>query len=353
MTARLMKGNEAVAEAAVAAGCRHYYGYPITPQNEIPEYLSRRLPEVGGVFIQAESEIAAINMVYGSSSAGARVMTSSSGPGISLKSEGLSYLAASELPAVIVNMMRGGPGLGGIQPSQGDYFQATKGGGHGDYRLLVLAPATVQELYDLTRLAFDLADRYRNPVMLLGDGLQGQMMEKIDLDEEVSPPPALPKPWAATGCRGRKKNIITSLYLDPHKLEEHNLRLQEKYRLMTENETRFDNYHTGDSEIVVVAYGTMARVAKGAVDAGRAQGINVGLFRPITLWPYPSKALKEAARGAKAVLTAEMSGGQMVEDVKLALEGRVPVHFYGRMGGVVPGSQEVLAEIQKIWREIS
>jgi 2-oxoglutarate/2-oxoacid ferredoxin oxidoreductase subunit alpha len=353
MTARLMKGNEAVAEAAVAAGCRCYYGYPITPQNEIPEYLSRRLPEVGGVFIQAESEIAAINMVYGSSSAGARVMTSSSGPGISLKSEGLSYLAASELPAVIINMMRGGPGLGGIQPSQGDYFQATKGGGHGDYRLLVLAPATVQELYDLTRLAFDLTDRYRNPVMLLGDGLLGQMMEKVEMDEEAPLPPAIPKPWATTGCRGRRKNIISSLHLDPYELEEHNLKLQEKYKLITENETRFDNYQTEDSEIVLVAYGTMARVAKGAVDAGRAQGIRVGLFRPVTLWPYPAEGLREAVRGAKAVLTAEMSGGQMVEDVKLALEGRVPVYFYGRMGGVVPGSQEVLAEIQRIWREIT
>jgi 2-oxoglutarate/2-oxoacid ferredoxin oxidoreductase subunit alpha len=353
MTARLMKGNEAVAEAAVAAGCRYYFGYPITPQNEIPEYLSWRLAEVDGVFIQAESEIAAINMVYGASSAGARVMTSSSGPGISLKSEGLSYLAGSQLPAVIINMMRGGPGLGGIQPSQSDYFQATKGGGHGDYRLLVLAPATVQELYDLTRLAFDLADRYRNPVMLLGDGLLGQMMEKVELEEDPPIPAAIPKPWAATGCRGRQKNIVNSLYLDPHQLEEHNLRLQEKYRLITENETRFEGYRTEDSEILLVAYGTMARVAKGAVDAGRAKGIKAGLFRPITLWPFPYKSLQETALGAKALLTAEMSSGQMVEDVRLALEGRLPVHFYGRMGGVVPGSQEVLAEIERIWREIS
>lgn len=348
MKTRLMKGNEAVGEAAISAGCRHYYGYPITPQNEIPEYLSYRMPEVGGVFIQSESEIAAINMVYGTSSTGARVMTSSSSPGISLKAEGISYLAGSELPAVIVNMMRGGPGLGGIQPAQGDYFQAVKGGGHGDYRVIVLAAASVQELYTFTLLAFDLADRYRNPVMLLGDGLLGQMMEEVEIPqtpEDDNPPE---EPWAATGCRGRARNIINSLYLDPHKLEAHNRKLQEKYKRVVEREQRFQEHHTEDCELLLVAYGTAARVSRGAVDEARALGIKAGLFRPQTLWPFPNRGLKEAARGARALLVVEMSSGQMVEDVKLGVQCSLPVHFYGRMGGIVPSAGEVLEEIKKI-----
>ncbi len=352
MKTKLLKGNEAVGEAAIAAGCRHYYGYPITPQNEIPEYLSRRLPEVGGVFIQSESEIAAINMVYGSSSAGARVMTSSSSPGISLKAEGISYLAGAQLPAVIVNMMRGGPGLGGIQPAQGDYFQATKGAGHGDYRLIVLAPASVQELYSFTRLAFDLADAYRNPVLILGDGLLGQMMEMVEIAEDSQAPASVSKPWATTGCRGRAKNIVNSLYLDPCKLEEHNQRLQEKYRRITEQEQRFQEHRAGDSDILVVAYGIAARIARGAVDEARARGINAGLFRPQTLWPFPARGLKSAARQARAVMVVEMSAGQMVEDVRLGLDCRLPVHFYGRMGGVVPGVGEVVQEIERIGGEL-
>lgn len=353
MKTRLMKGNDAVGEAAIAAGCRHYYGYPITPQNEIPEYLSKRMPEVGGVFIQSESEVAAINMVYGSSSAGARVMTSSSSPGISLKTEGISYMAGSELPAVIVNMMRGGPGLGGIQPAQGDYFQAVKGGGHGDYRIIVLAPASVQELYSFTRLAFDLADLYRNPVMILGDGLLGQMMEEVEIPVDATDTPPPEKPWAATGCRGRSKVIINSLYLDPHQLEAHNRKLQEKFSRMVEREQRSQEYRTRDCEILLVAYGTAARIARGAVDEARAQNIKAGLFRPQTLWPFPNGGLLEAAGTAKALLVVEMSAGQMVEDVKLGIEGRLPVHFYGRMGGVVPSVGEVTAEIRRLEGELS
>ncbi len=348
MKTRLMKGNEAVGEAAVSAGCRHYYGYPITPQNEIPEYLSYRMPEVGGVFIQSESEIAAINMVYGTSSTGARVMTSSSSPGISLKAEGISYLAGSELPAVIVNMMRGGPGLGGIQPAQGDYFQAVKGGGHGDYRVIVLAAASVQELYTFTLLAFDLADRYRNPVMLLGDGLLGQMMEEVEIPQDLGDDNPPGKPWAVTGCRGRGRNIINSLYLDPHKLEAHNRKLQEKYKGIMEREQRFQEHHTEDCELLLVAYGTAARVSRGAVDEARALGIKAGLFRPQTLWPFPNRGLKEAARRARALLVVEMSSGQMVEDVNLGVQCRLPVHFYGRMGGIVPSAGEVLEEIKRI-----
>jgi len=344
-----MKGNEAIGEAAIKAGCRYFFGYPITPQNELPEYLSKRLPEVGGVFLQAESEIAAINMVYGASAAGARVMTSSSSPGISLKQEGISFLAGSELPSVIVNIMRGGPGLGGIQPGQADYFQATRGGGHGDYRLPVYAPGSVQELADLTMKAFDVADAYRNPVMILGDGILGQMMEPVDFGDSRSKG-VYDKPWAATGTRGRSKpNVINSLYLDPEELEEHNYSLLSKIQAMEAKERAFEQYLTSDAEIILVAYGTTARIAKAAVRQAREKGIKAGLFRPITLWPYPDKELSRAIRlGTRAVLTVELSMGQMVDDVRLAVGGRVPVYFYGRAGGMVPSTKAVYHEICRI-----
>ncbi|HBV89083.1 MAG TPA: 3-methyl-2-oxobutanoate dehydrogenase subunit beta [Desulfosporosinus sp.] len=341
----LMKGNEALAEAAIRAGCRYFFGYPITPQNEIPEYLAKRLPEVGGVFVQAESEIAAINMVYGAAGAGARVMTSSSGPGISLKQEGITYIAGAELPCVIVNIQRGGPGLGGIQPAQSDYFQAVKGGGHGDYKLLVLAPATVQEMVDLMGKAFDLADEYRNPVMILGDGILGQMMEPVELTEQ-NHTQRTEKPWATTGAKGRSPNVITSLFLDPVELEKHNLHLQTKYDRMSQ-ETLWENYKTKDAELVLVGYGTSARIAKAAVDQAREQGIKAGLFRPISLFPFPKNALQEACKQANHVLTVEMSMGQLVEDVRYNLEFKVPVHLYGRVGGMVPTTRSVLEEVKR------
>ncbi|MDI6813700.1 MAG: 3-methyl-2-oxobutanoate dehydrogenase subunit VorB [Desulfitobacteriaceae bacterium] len=344
----LMKGNEALGEAAVRAGCRFFFGYPITPQSELPHYLAKRLPEVGGVFLQAESEVAAINMVYGASGAGARVMTSSSSPGISLKMEGISYMAGAELPCVIVNMQRGGPGLGGIQPGQADYFQAVKGGGHGDYRLLVLAPASIQEMVDLMGKAFELADKYRNPVMILGDGILGQMMEPVEFPEMLDPASLSDKPYATTGAREREPRIVNSLFLDPVELEEHNLKLKEKYDHMVAEETRAESYFTEDSEIVLVAYGSSARVAKAAVDQARAQGIKAGLFRPITLFPFPKHQIQEACQNAKQVLTVEMSLGQMVEDVRYNLEFRIPVHFYGRVGGMVPTTRAVFDEIKRL-----
>ncbi len=344
MTKVLMKGNEALAEAAVRAGCRYFFGYPITPQNEIPQYLSKRLPEVGGVFLQAESEIAAINMVYGAAGAGARVMTSSSSPGISLKQEGITYIAGAELPCVIVNMQRGGPGLGSIQPAQSDYFQSVKGGGHGDYKLLVLAPATIQEMVDLMGKAFDLADEYRNPVMILGDGILGQMMEGVEFPAEETPVTLAEKPWATTGAKGRKPNVINSLFLDPVELEKHNHHLQRKYDRMAK-EVMWENYKTDDAELVLVGYGSSARIAKAAVDLARTQGIKAGLFRPITLFPFPKEALQEACKNANHVLTVEMSMGQLVEDVRYNLEFKVPVHFYGRCGGMVPTTRAVLEEI--------
>jgi len=340
----LMKGNEAVGEAAIKAGCKYFFGYPITPQNELPQYLSKRLPKVDGVFLQAESEVAAINMVYGGAGAGARVMTSSSSPGISLKMEGISYIAGAELPCVIVNMMRGGPGLGSIQPAQGDYFQATKGGGHGDYRLLVLAPASVQEAVDLTIEAFDLADKYRNPVMILADGVLGQMMEPVQF--KVSEDKELPKKeWATTGKKGREKNIINSLHLQPEKLEQHVNRLAEKYGEMEAKEQRAETYLADDAEILLAAYGTSSRVAKAAVDMARTEGIKAGLFRPISLWPFPNFVLKEIISGVKGILTVEMSLGQMVEDVRLAVNGKIPVDFYGRTGGMVPTARDVYDKI--------
>lgn len=344
----LMKGNEALAEAAVRAGCRYFFGYPITPQNEIPQYLSWRLPEVGGVFVQAESEVAAINMVYGAASAGARVMTSSSSPGISLKQEGISYLAGAELPCVIVNMQRGGPGLGGIQPGQSDYFQAVKGGGHGDYHVLVLAPATIQEAIDLMGKAFSLADYYRNPVLILGDGILGQMMESVEFLEEDQLNPIPDKPWALTGAKGRSPQVIHSLFLDPEKLEQHNLHLQEKYETMARVETRAENYLTEDAEIILVGYGSAARIAKAAVEQARKLGIKAGLFRPITLFPFPEKEIRVACSGAKQVLTVELSLGQLVQDVRYYLEFKLPVHFYGRAGGMVPSTREVLNEIKRL-----
>ncbi|HCX78040.1 MAG: 3-methyl-2-oxobutanoate dehydrogenase subunit VorB [Eubacteriales bacterium] len=347
MAKQLMKGNEAIGEAAIQAGCRYFFGYPITPQNEVPEYMSRRLPEVGGVFLQAESEVAAINMVYGAAGAGARVMTSSSSPGISLKQEGISYIAGSELPCVIINIIRGGPGLGGIQPAQSDYFQATKGGGHGDYNLFVFAPASVQEMVDLIMESFDIADYYRNPVMIMGDGTLGQMMEPVEF-KAIKKRDLPPKDWATTGCVGREHNIINSLALVAENLEKHNWKLQEKYKQMKENEQRWELYKTEDAELVMVAYGTTARIVKSVVNKLREQGIKAGLLRPITIFPYPEKAFALLPDSVKAFLTVEMSAGQMVQDVRLAVNGKRPVHFCGRTGGIIPTP----AEITKVAMEI-
>ena len=341
----LMKGNEAIAEAAIKAGCRFFFGYPITPQNQIPEYMSKRMPEIGGCFLQAESEVAAINMVYGASGAGARVMTSSSSPGISLKQEGISYMACAELPAVIVNMVRGGPGLGSIQPAQSDYFQMTKGGGHGDYKLIVFAPDSVQEAVDLTYSAFDTADKYRTPVVILGDGMIGQMMEPVEMPEEIAELPE--KPWATTGCAKGERRIINSLYIEPDVREKVNLRLQEKYNTIARNETRWEEYFMEDAEMVITAYGTTARIAKKSIKELRKAGVKAGLIRPITLWPFPAEAINKAAARAKAFLTVEMSCGQMVEDVRLAVNGQAPVEFFGRAGGMIPSWKEIYAAAEK------
>jgi len=344
---QLMKGNEAVAEAAVRAGCRFFAGYPITPQNEIPEYLSWRLPEVGGAFVQAESELAAINMVYGAGGAGVRAMTSSSSPGVTLKQEGISYMAAAEVPGVIVNMVRGGPGLGGIQPAQSDYYQATRGGGHGDYRTIVFGPATIQEAVDVMARAFELADKYRTPVVVLGDGYIGQMMEPVSLPDFVDPAALPPKPWATTGARGRKPNVINSLYLDPEQCEKLNRKLQAKYQEITAAEQTAE-LSWPDSEYYVVAYGTTARICRAAVQEARAKGLSVGLVRPVTLWPFPVDTFAKILDRARAFLTVEMSLGQMVDDVRLAVDGRCPVYFYGRTGGMVPSVDEVAVEIEKM-----
>jgi len=340
-----LSGNEAAGEAAIRAGCRLYAGYPITPQNELTAYMADQLPLRGGCFVQAESEIAAISMLHGASVAGARCMTSSSSPGISLKQEGISYLAASELPAVIINVMRSGPGLGDIRPSQADYFQATRGGGHGDYRCIVLAPSTVQEMADLTYVAFDLADRYRNPAVLLGDAMVGQMMAAITLDHLGEP--RLPdKPWALTGAAGRPRNVIKSLYLVKGALEEHNLALQRKYRQIESGETRFERLGCEDAEFLIVAYGTCARLAKQVVarPLGKLPG-KVGLLRPITLWPFPYAALTALASQVRGVLTVEMSGGQLVEDVRLAVGERCQVELLARMGGGVPTASEIAEKL--------
>ncbi len=345
----LMKGNEAVAEAAIRAGCRFFAGYPITPQNEIPEYMARKLFEVGGTFIQAESEVSAINMVYGGAGTGTRSMTSSSSPGISLKQEGISYIAGAELPALVVNMVRAGPGLGGIQPAQGDWFQATKGGGHGDYRLLVFVPASVQEAIDLVGQAFELAEHYRNPVMILGDAVLGQMMEPVVLPEPVDLAKLPQKSWATTGTGGtRKPNVVNSLYLDAELCEKHNFKLQEKYRQMTEREVRFEELNMDDAEIVLTAYGTSARVAISAMKRARSEGLKVGMIRPITAWPFPYEPFRKASERVRAFLDVEMSAGQMIEDVRLAVQDRAPIFFYNRMGGMVPTPKAVLEELHKI-----
>ena len=345
----LMKGNEAIGEAAVVAGCRHYFGYPITPQSELIEYMAKRMPQVNGVFVQAESEISAINMVYGASAAGCRVMTSSSSPGLSLKQEGISYIAGSQLPCVIVNMQRGGPGLGSIQPGQADYFQATKGGGHGDYRNIVLAPNSVQEMADITVEAFDLADKWRNAVMILGDGALGQMMEPVEFKESSATPGE--KPWAATGLRGRSThNIINSLFLQPDLMEKHNHVLQEKYARIQETETRWENLQTEDADIIVVAYGITSRIAQTAIVKARAAGIKVGMLRPISLWPFPSKPIAALTANAKAFVIFEMSAGQMVEDVRLAVNGARPVFFHGRSGGMLPTPKELYETIMTVAR---
>jgi 2-oxoglutarate ferredoxin oxidoreductase subunit alpha len=349
MTKKLMKGSEAIAEAAVQAGCKLFFGYPITPQNEIPEYMSMRLPQIGGTFVQAESEVAASNMIYGAAGAGERVMTSSSSPGVSLMSEGISYLAGSELPAVIVNIVRAGPGLGGILPSQGDYFQATKASGHGDFRVLVLAPWSIQEAADLVQDAFDLADYYRNPVMILGDGLIGQMMEPVEFHEGRQPIKELePKTWATTGCDGsRPTNVINSLFLDPEELEQHNIRLKAKYDLIVADEVRFASYGTDeDYDVLIVAYGTVARVCSTAIEELREEGIKVALVRPITLFPFPYEAIREAALKAGSVLVVELSTGQMIEDVQLALARSRPFHFQNRLGGMLVSPDEVMAKVK-------
>ncbi len=337
-----MRGNHVIAEAAVRAGCRFYFGYPITPQNEIPEYMSDRLSKTeGGVFIQAESEVASIHMVIGASMAGARVMTSSSGPGISLKQEGISFLSALELPAVIVNMSRGGPGLGNIAPSQSDYFQATRGGGHGDYRTIVLAPSSCQEAADLTYKSFDLADRYRIPVIILGDGMLGQMMEPVELPPEIPIKKLPPKDWTITGAKGRPSRFIRSLILDPFEEEEHNWKLMRKYERISKEELMWESFSLEDAKMLVVAFGIAARIAKGAIKRVREEGLKVGLFRPISLWPFPAKVLKEVSRRVKHLFVFEMNMGQMVEDVKLAVDGGVEVHFYGRPGGIIPTPLEI------------
>ena len=354
MAKELWKGNEAVAEAAIRAGCRYFFGYPITPQNEIPEYFARHMPEHGGVFVQAESEVAAINMTYGAAGCGARVMTSSSSPGISLKQEGISYLAGAELPVVIVNMMRGGPGLGSIAPAQSDYFQATRGGGNGDYRTVVLAPATIQEMTDLTQEAFDIADLYRIPVLILADGMIGQMMEAVEWKKPKSR--KLPKKdWATVGTKGeREHNIVNSLFIDPKDCTEHNQKLQQKYDTISQNGVRYEERYTDDCEVLFVAYGTTARICHAAALKLREAGVKAGVFRPISLWPFPERELYACANrdGVKAVVCAEMSMGQMIDDVKIALNGTKPVHFFGTGGGTFPTPSELTkAALQALERE--
>lgn len=343
----LMKGNEAIAEAAIKAGCRHYFGYPITPQTEVAAYMAKRMPKIGGTFLQAESEIAAINMVYGVSSTGKRVMTSSSSPGISLKGEGISYLAGADLPALIVNVQRGGPGLGGIQPSQSDYFQATKGAAHGDFHMIVLAPASVQEMAELTVKGFELADKYRMTAMILADGTMGQMMEPVSLDFDFAEP--VEKPWATTGTKcKREHNIVNSLYLKPEELEKTNFERYERYRTVCENEAMCEEYLTDDAEVVVVAFGIAARVARNAVNEARANGVRAGLIRPVTLWPFPEKVLKKAADKVKGFVSVELSMGQMIEDVKLATECKKPVSLCNRAGGMIPSPEQVLEAIYEM-----
>lgn len=342
-----MKGNEALAEAAILAGCDAYFGYPITPQSEVLEYLAREMPRRGRVVMQAESEVASINMVYGAAGAGFRAMTSSSSPGFSLMQEGISYMAGAELPCLLVNVNRAGPGLGTIQPGQGDYFQAVKGGGHGDYRLIVLAPSSVQEMADHVFLGFDLADKYRNPVLILSDGAIGQMMEKVEFKPYARPP--FDKSWATTGKPpGRKRNYITSLQLQPEQMELHNQKLEAKFRLIRENEVRWEEMNTEDADYLFVAYGLSARICQKAMDLARAKGVRIGLLRPITLFPYPYQRLAELAPRLKMVLTVELNSGQMVEDVRLGVNGKVPVEFYGRMGGMTPTPESIVQHLETL-----
>lgn len=343
----LMKGNEAFGRAAIEAGCKYFFGYPITPQSELPEYLSKELPKIGGVFLQAESEISAINMVYGAAGSGARVMTSSSSPGIALKQEGITYAAGAELPCVILNVMRGGPGLGSIQASQSDYFMATRGGGNGDYRTPVFAPASVQEAVDMIVQAFDIADKYRTPVMVLADGMIGQMMEPVDFDTIKNKEKPV-KDWATVGTKGKRKpNVINSLYLEAEALEKHCINLDNKYKEIENNEVQYEMYKTEDAELVFIAYGTTSRIVKSVIEQLREEGIKVGLIRPKVLWPFPFEAFKQVPN-AKNLLTVEMSTGQMIDDVKIAIEGKLPVHFYGRTGGMTPSPAEISNKVKEI-----
>ncbi|MCW6077626.1 3-methyl-2-oxobutanoate dehydrogenase subunit VorB [Clostridium sporogenes] len=346
----LMKGNEAIGEAAIQAGCECFFGYPITPQTEVAAYMSKKMPKIGKTFVQAESEISAVNMVYGAAGTGIRCMTSSSSPGISLKSEGLSYIAAAELPCVIINIVRGGPGLGSIQPAQSDYFQATKASGHGDFNMPVFAPASIQEMVDLIQNAFDVADTYRTPCMVMGDGMLGQMMEPVEFKERSSK--ELPaKDWAANGLHGRKKhNIINSLYLQPEILEQHNIHLQDKYAKIKENEVRYELYNCDkECDLILVAYGTTSRICKNVVKMAKEEGMTLGLIRPITIWPFPFEAFEKTVDLTKhGYLSVEMSCGQMVYDVKLASNGRKPVDFYGRTGGMVPDPSDILEKVKSI-----
>ncbi|MDD5254996.1 MAG: 3-methyl-2-oxobutanoate dehydrogenase subunit VorB [Candidatus Omnitrophica bacterium] len=344
----LISGNEAIGAGAIRAGCVFYAGYPITPQNELTSYMAEHMPAAGRVFIQAESELAAINMVFGAAAAGARAMTSSSSPGVSLKQEGISYIAGAQLPAVIVNIMRGGPGLGNISPSQSDYFQATRSGGHGDYHSIVLAPASVPEAYTLMQRAFALSETYRGPVILLGDGMLGQMMEVVELDTGTKAPAVTKKPWALTGCKGRQPNIVRSIYLKEGALEKFNLLLQKKYHLIRQREQRYESFAVDDARVIIVAYGTMARIAKQAVMALRKKGKKAGLIRPITLWPFPASAFSVLGRPRQKFLVTEMSYGQMLEDVRLTLEGRAEVSFLGRAGGGIPSEEEITARAMRL-----
>jgi 2-oxoglutarate ferredoxin oxidoreductase subunit alpha len=350
----LMKGNEAIAEAAIRAGCLNYFAYPITPQSEVAEYLSKRLPEVGGVFLQGESEVAVSYMIFGAAACGARVFTTSSSPGISLMSEGISYITAAQCPAVFVNIMRGGPGLGGILPSQADYFQSVKGGGHGDYRLLVLAPASVQEAVEMVMAAFPLAEKYRNPVMILGDGLIGQMMEPVEFPDHLKSAPSNKDEWATNGLDTRKssrRNLVKTLYLVPEELNAHNLKLKAKYERMKQEEVRCETYNLqGDYRVLIVSYGTMSRVCRTVIDNFKGKGIEIGMVRPRTLFPFPRQAVYEAASKAscRAAVSIEMSMGQLVEDVELSVKGARPVHWYGKCGGEVPTPEEVMEEVGKL-----
>ncbi|MCK9536654.1 MAG: 3-methyl-2-oxobutanoate dehydrogenase subunit VorB [Bacilli bacterium] len=354
MAKMLMKGNEAIAVAALKGGCEAFFGYPITPQNEIPEYLARYMIPAGKIFVQAESEIASINMVYGAAGAGVRVMTSSSSPGIALMQEGISYLAGAELPCVIVNVMRGGPGLGGIQPSQADYHQITRGGGNGDYQVIAYAPENLQETVQIVTEAFDVADCYRNPVMIAVDGLIGQMMESVDPDIEITKRELPPKDWATTGnSTGETRRIINSLYLDPKDLEKHNLKLKDKYQRIIDNEQRYQLIMSDDAEILIVAYGTMARICRSALELLREEGIKAGIVRPISLWPFPLKAFEDFSPTIKGILCAELSTGQMLDDVKIAVCGRYPIRFFGRTGGMIPEPEEIVHAVKQFLGEVS